>query len=187
MSKIRLWWFSFWLRVWYGITQFFTGFTQARLIPVLHPNEIIERLGFGNRYRPDRRAGAMTHPRRVQARLNAGERAGDCEDHAGYWIAQLLHWKHASEAYMGTIYYTASGVEEAHAIVVFRVNGDYFWADYDYPAFLKDRDDWVEAVLAVYGDTLRGAFLWRASLSAEDKVRFHEPVYYLREWLKRTT
>lgn len=172
MTRFALWWNAFGTRLWYGLTQFFTGFGGVKLRTFAVPNEIVADLDHGQRYRADRRAGAMTHPRKVQARINAGQKLGDCEDHAGYWIAALLESGLATEVYMGSIFYLDGGKKEGHAVTVFKRDGEYFWADYAQPQMIATRDAWVAHVLTVYGDTLRGAYLFKATLGARGQVKF---------------
>lgn len=173
-------WLAFWTRVWFMITQFFTQFGGRALPKFIVPNEIVQKLDFGSRYRSDRRAGAMTHPKKVQTRLDAGEKLGDCEDHMGYWVHALIDSALAEEVYAGLLYYLRDGKKEGHLVTVFKRAGEWFWADYANPQSLETRDGWVPAALHVYGDSLRGAALYRASLSANGSVRFGAVTLYRR-------
>lgn len=174
MTNARLRFIAFGTRVWYGITQAFTGIRGGAPVQVASSiAEILIRVAYGQKYRYDRPAGAMVHPRVVQKRLNDGSvKIGDCEDHAGYWIASLLLSDLADRCYLGSIYYENKGEKEGHAVCVFEKNGEWFWVDYNSPSILTTRDSWVSSVLAIYGDKLRGAILFDATLSEHQKVRF---------------
>jgi hypothetical protein len=174
-------WNAFWTRVWFGITQFFTKFGGHALPKFTVPNEIVQKLDFGSRYRSDRRAGAMTHPKKVQKRLDAGAKLGDCEDHMGYWVHGLINSGLADEVHAGLIYYFRDGKREGHFVTVFRRANEWFWADYANPQSLERRDDWVNAVLRIYGDKLRGAALFRASLGNTGNVRLGKVTLYRRQ------
>lgn len=174
-------WNAFWTRVWFAITQYFTKFGGHALPKFTVPNEIVQRLDFGSRYRSDRRAGAMTHPKKVQKRLDEGHKLGDCEDHMGYWVHALIDSALAEEVHSGLIYYVRDGKKEGHSVTVFLRAGEWFWGDYANPQSLEHRDDWVNAVLKVYGDTLRAAALFPASLGRTGNVRLGKPVIYRRQ------
>ena len=172
-------WTSFWTRIWYGLTQYFTHFKGTRLPRFTDPNEISQLMQRGNRYRPDRRAGAMTHPKKVNRRIEAGELIGDCEDHAGVWIHGIITSGLADEVYMGHVFYTKdNGKKEGHAVAVYLRNGEWFWADYYNPTRVAHRDDWVPSVLKSMGGTLRGGYLQRATLGRTGNVRFGKTTLY---------
>lgn len=164
MSHIRLYIMAIYARLWFAFTQFFTGFGGAPLPHYDNVGKIVEALRGGSLYRADRKAGALRHPNKVQARLNRGVRIGDCEDHAGYWCKSLRSSLLSFEMYMGHIYYVREdGTKGAHALTVYRrpTTDAYYWCDYHLPQLLTSLDAWPEAVLRVYGKTLRGAFMFR--------------------------
>lgn len=178
MSHTRLYIMALAAKVWFAFTQFFTGFGGAPLPHFANVGQIVEALSRGARYRPDRRAGALTHPCKVQARINRGVRIGDCEDHAGYWCKGLRDSLLSFEVYMGHIYYVRSdGTKGAHAVTLYRrpTSDEYFWCDYQIPQRLTSLEAWPEAVLRVYGKEFRGAFMFRTYPSGvRGALRFGE-------------
>jgi hypothetical protein len=145
---------SFFMRIWYMISQFFTGFGGAKMPHFQDVIGILEALKHGTAYRADRKVfGAMLHPFKVQARMNKDKRIGDCEDHAAYWACALRRSLIAFEVYIGCLYYKQDGKQLGHAVVVFRPRNDsrFFWADYHMPQPLAYLDAWHQDVFAVYG------------------------------------
>lgn len=178
MSHTRLHLMAFFTRLWYAFTQFFTGFGGARIPHYANIGEIVDVLDGGRLYRKDRKAGALRHPDKVQARLNRRIRIGDCEDHSGYWCKSLRESLLSFELYMGHIYYIRrDGTKGAHAVTLYRSprTDDYYWCDYGVPQLLTSLDAWPEAVLRVYGKRLRGAFMFRVHQDgARGALRFGE-------------
>lgn len=176
MTHSRLYLMAFFTRLWYAFSQFFTGFGGARIPHYENVGGIAAVFLGGRLYRKDRRAGALTHPNKVQARLNRGVRIGDCEDHAGYWCKSLRESLLSFELYMGHLYYVErDGTNAAHAVAVYRKpdTADYYWCDYGVPRLLTSRDAWPEAVLPVYGQKLRGAFMFRVDTTGvRGQLRF---------------
>lgn len=185
MSKLRLRFMSFFMRIWYAISQFFTGFGGKQLPHFNNTQEIVAALHYGARYRADRRAfGAMLHPFKMQARMNREKRLGDCEDHAAYWACALRRSLIAFEVYIGCIYYRQNGKQLGHAVVVFRPRGDsrYYWADYGMPQPLAHLDAWPQDVFAVYGKgdaKYLGGFLYRVNENGlRNQLRLKDVLLY---------
>ncbi len=78
MSRIHLLFMGMGIRVWFLLTQFFSSFRCPKLSDIPSILAISRVIAGGTLYRPDRRAGAFMHPRRVQKRAYAKQRLGDC-------------------------------------------------------------------------------------------------------------
>jgi len=180
MTRLRMHIQAAWLRTWFGLTQFATGIRRGDPVqPASSIAEILIRLAYGQRYRYDRRAGAMRHPRYVQALINRNSmQIGDCEDHAGYWAAVLHKSGIAANLRIGVIWYRTKGVEEGHTVCLFEKDHSWFWVDYGTPRYLAKINDWTADVVSIYGDTFESAILYTATLSAHDKVRLSDPKVY---------
>ena len=177
MTKVGLWFAAQWQRRYYAYTQWRSRLKTPVVLPAAAFSDIVTRLAYGQKYKADRR-DSLTHPRMVQRRIDEGHALlGDCDDHAGYWIATLLKSKLADEAYFGDIQYENRGVKEGHAVAVFLADGQWYWADYGMPIPLGRREDWVKSVLAMYGDKLRGTILTRMSLNADDSISFGDSTF----------
>lgn len=165
------WWFS----------QFFTGFGGESLPPYRTPEEIAIDLADGRQYKKDRRVGGLVHPFKVRARMLAGKLLGDCEDYAGYWAMALLRNFLASEVYLGCAFYEEKdGTRGGHCVVVFRVKGVYYWADYHQPIRLTYRDAWCLGVLRRYDAEFKWAALYRVESSGvRDQLRIIDTTVYL--------
>lgn len=132
---------AFFLLLRYRIQMWWTGRRQARLKTAGSFVEILDRLGWGNDYKPDPRGGrrdVLYHPRRVQHWIDSDRPVGDCEDHAGYWIACAHISRLVDDKYLGVVYgKDASGKKGGHAVAVFhRGSGpseERLWADYRLP------------------------------------------------------
>lgn len=164
MGNTRLQLMAFFARIWYTISQFFTGFGGASVEHYDTPREIAAALLQGTRYRADRRMGAMLHAHKFQARMDAGKRLGDCEDHVAYWATALYGSSLARELYLGSVFYKdETGKKRGHAVIIFRDlrYQEYFWADYRDPERIPTKDSWIEPVLRKYGGKLRGAYMHR--------------------------
>lgn len=179
MTKTGLRFMALWQRIKYRISQRVTRVDKPEVQPATSFAEIVIRVAYGRRYRQDGRRDRMLHPRRVQARVNAGAIGlGDCEDHAAYWIACLIKSQLADEVLLGNLQFKNGGKRAGHAVVVFKADGDWYWADYNMPSLLPSRDAWVDAVLAIYGNELVGGVLTRVELNADDTINFNESILY---------
>ena len=179
MTKTGLRFMAFWQRIKYRISQRVTRVDKPEVQPAASFAEIVIRVAYGGLYRKDGRKDRMLHPRLVQARINAGDiRLGDCEDHAAYWIACLIKSKLADEVLLGNLQFKDHGERAGHAVVVFKADGDWYWADYNMPSLLPSRDAWADAVLAIYGDELVGGVLTHVGLNHDDTINFNESILY---------
>jgi hypothetical protein len=123
----------------------------------------------------------MTHPRKVQRRIDEGKLLGDCEDHAGYWAATLSISDLAEEVHFGSIFYKKDGKKLGHHVCVFKHDGFWYWSDYNTPYSLVERDEWVQSVLVRYGDTLRYAFMHPVTRAKDSRLRFGKAITYPRK------
>jgi hypothetical protein len=143
---------------WYQLTQELSLDDSRPVQPAASPQEILERLRFGQSYAPDPINGAldiMRHPRRVQRWIDTGKPLGDCDEHAAYWLACLLRSGLAAEAWLGIFQgqEVATGKTFGHALALWRAqpDGPILWADYTTPATTDGRGGWVDAVATAYG------------------------------------
>lgn len=168
---------------WYRIVQWFSGLFAWRhhVKPVSAISEIPERLSWGQRYKADRKGGdRFYHPRRVQMRIDRDVRVGDCEDHAGYWIACLLKSGLARRAWLGAVFFVRNGVE-GHAVCIFEDHdGKFWWCDYGMPnAFDAEADsaspgwEWALAVSRAFGAShCRRAEIYKVRGLEDDALKF---------------
>lgn len=168
MSRTRLLLMGIGIRIWFILTQFLSSFRCPELANIPTIAAIALTVARGSLYRPDRRAGALMHPCRVQKRAYAKRRLGDCEDHAAYWIARLLHGKLVARAWLGCVYFTMpDGAKTGHAVCVFTdFDGKTYWADYTNPTPAGDHSsfqpgwDWALGVASSFGSTFTGAIMF---------------------------
>ena len=170
-------WSTFWLRVWWRMSQFFTGLKARGVLvpPAWSYNDVVRDVLNGSRYRKDRPAGALTHPSLFYKRVLAQGKLGDCEDHGGFWLMRLLVAAeklkvNPSLSYPNTRNHAlctvtgidAKGKRQGHAFAVFdEVQGNgtddvQCWADYGMPR--RENMDaphdpwwWAHEVAASYG------------------------------------
>lgn len=181
MTKFVVWW----TLIWWRISQFFTGFRAVPVPPVASYQEIVDAFDAGALYRYDRKWSAFLHPGEFQRRLEAGKKAGDCEDHAAYWVACLKNTllrgapgapvtgRHRIGIVRGT---DSKGKAQGHGVIVFWDMRDELlcWADYGLPhkqveqvegptgmrvvRLPNDSWVWAEQVAKGYGWKLKYAF-----------------------------
>lgn len=172
---------------WYRVVQWFSGIFawKHHVKPVSEISEIPERLKWGGLYKADRKGGdRFYHPRRVQKRIDDGVRIGDCEDHAGYWIACLLKSGLAKRAWLGAVFFVRNGVE-GHAICIYEDHaGKFWWCDYGMPRpFTPEADSlgdvdgvgyaWAPEVARMFGATaVHGAELYGIAGLKHDALNF---------------
>ncbi len=125
---------------WYRITQWFSKLFLGRRnhpVPVIKElSDIPASLDWGRDWKADPRGSDIFyHPRRVQKRIDQGKPGiGDCEDHAGWWIACLFKANMASNAALGVVIFEVNGKKSGHAVCVFTdVYGKKWWGDYSMP------------------------------------------------------
>ena len=176
MTKIGLWFIALWRRHYYAFTQRRSRVRRPVVLPAASFADVVIRLAYGSKYKADRR-DSLTHPRRIQQRVDEGTvLLGDCDDHAAYWAAVLLRSGLADEMYFGDLQFETRGRRTGHAVAVFCTEGSWYWADYGMPILIPERDAWADSVLGRYGDKLRGATLYRVSLTADEAVRLYDPI-----------
>ena len=94
--------------------------------------EIAHELAFGMRYKKDPLNGlldVLTHPTRIQDRINKDQLIDDCDGHAIYWATTLLKIKFVKNAWFSFIMFgDANDSIQGHAVCVFEDwNGELFW------------------------------------------------------------
>ena len=186
----------FFIRVWYRFTMAWTKWRRpvAGVRPAELVQEIPTRLLEGGDYRADPRAlDYLAHPRCYQARLNAGVKTFDCEDHATYWAVVLLKSGLASKAGIGFIYWKdAEGKRQGHAVCVFEDrNGTPFWADYHMPIRMDVGAPWwafgVDVLRAFGGKELvKVSYLEITGVKADDTPVFKGEHLTKGRWLFST-
>jgi hypothetical protein len=125
--------------------------------------QIAEAINWGRNWRSDPWKGALDvvmHPRKFQAKINAGDTEfGDCDDHALYWATALLKSGLADRVWMGTIWYQKPDKKKGsgHAICVFEKDGKTFWADYGTPRAVEEGWAWAYDAAKVRRADLRAA------------------------------
>lgn len=181
-NAMKLLWFrlnAWGTAFWFNLTQRATRLRAVPVKPAVDFAEIVERIGHGTKYRVDRRAGAMRHPGFVQSKIDGGsQHIGDCEDHAGYWIAVITLSHLADRVMMGSISFVRDGKRTGHSICLFKRDGTWYWCDYEMPVKLDALSDWPASVLSVYGGTLAHAYEFDAPLTEKEqvKLRWHKTI-----------
>lgn len=132
----------FFTAYWYRVTQFFSHLAFLRKVESL-PRvssmlEIPELLNHGDSYKTDPVKGvldALTHPGVLHSRVIRGEKIGDCDDHAAYWLACGYRGDHIARAWVACVNYKKrDGKNGAHAVALWKDwDGQYWWADYGVP------------------------------------------------------
>lgn len=174
---------AFFTALWYGLTQ--------RAYLLFSPNtpvgaassflEIATRLSFGQQYRPDRMAGAMTHPACVQWKVDDESRVGDCEDHMGFWTVAAHRGKLVEKTYMGIAMFRGSkNVLEGHVVCLLRTAAGLAWADYGTPSPTTPTTwvTWAHEVASAYGSRLTFAYAVETWVDEHDTVRFKHCIPY---------
>lgn len=166
-------WSAWWLLIWWRVTQFVSSFRAIPLpTSVRNLTYISKMLGEGSLYRPDRPLAGMWNPGYVWARATNDQRVGDCEDHAGFWVAMLIRAAFDSEGRMlesiaiGTVWgLDANGKHVGHAVALFGFRDHHgvlteYWADYGLPqpAVIKSWD-WAKEIARRYGWTYQAAYI----------------------------
>lgn len=172
--------FAFFTALWYAFTQRmgYRRHTRARVHPAAALSDIPARLNYGRSYKYDRRIGPMAHPRNVQACVNANTGRGDCEDHAGYWIAVLELSGLAGRTAMGFVAFREKdGTKTWHAVALFERNGVLYWADY-VDAKVTSWETWAHDVAKDYDCTVRRAYAITTRTDEKDTVLFEDTVMY---------
>ena len=169
--KFLKFWFShclFLVKLWYTLTMILTYKRGVKVETNFNSyQEIAYELAFGMRYKKDllrETLDVMIHPTRIQDRINKNQLIGDCEDHAGYWVATLLKTKLVKNAWLGfTMFGDANDSIQGHAVCVFEDwAGEMFWVDYNKPNKFSNFPnvrtwDWCEQVCKAFSsedDTL---------------------------------
>lgn len=124
---------------WYNFTQWLTRKKTAAIPRIERPVEVTRRLRGGALYKPDPLRGVvdyMSHPGRVQRRLDRGEKVGDCDDHVAYWCRCLLTLPDVEWVKLGVVVYHYDGERLAtrHTVALWEDDtGQRWWADYGKP------------------------------------------------------
>ena len=168
--KIRIWftclgfrYFTGFIKFWYGLSMLVTRHKKATLPEFLTTQQIAEMLRFGDGWRSDPFGGALdvlTHPTRIQWRLDNGKRkVEDCDGHAAYWCVALLKSGLAKRVWF-SIYQMRKidGRFGGHAVCVYEDQfGRLWWCDYGAPRMLeadlpiKALDGWEWAITSARG------------------------------------
>jgi len=163
-KKLLNFWFShclFLVKLWYTLTMIVTYKRGVKVETDFNSyQEIAHELAFGMRYKKDPLNGLLdilTHPTRIQDRINKDQLIDDCDGHAIYWITTLLKIKFVKNAWFSFIMFgDANDSIQGHAVCVFEDwNGELFWVDYNKPhKFSKIPNarmwDWCEQVCEAF-------------------------------------
>lgn len=177
-TRFYLRYLYFLLRFWYGLTCRLTWKRSPWVHRYTHPHGIAQRLAYQT-YKTDPLKGKfdfMSHPRKVEAKLVANKRIGDCDDHAIYWAVALLKSGLSQEVYFA-IYQAvdAEGRRFGHAVCVFRYQGAWYYADYGHPVEVVDKWGYMRKDCALRKATPVGGILLRVeSVSRGDTPRFRD-------------
>lgn len=145
--------------------------------------EIPEAFEFGRKYRYDQLFGSksdhLTHPARLQWRLDNNFEFGDCDDHAIYWCATLLKSKLAKRVWFA--HYSMKRMteennfhREGHAVCVFEgLDGELYWADYRKPKKITNISEFMhESARAYRSQPVVGAIWEVKGLKDNDTPKF---------------
>lgn len=157
--------FYFFVPWWYGMSMRFTRRNRKnpQVAEYTSTRQIAEAINWGRNWRPDpwkQALDVVMHPRKFQAKINAGDdEFGDCDDHALYWATALLKSGLADRAWMGTIWYQKPDAKKGsgHAICVFEKDGKTFWADYGMPRAVGEGWEWAHDAAGVRRSELKAA------------------------------
>jgi hypothetical protein len=140
--------FSIW---WYSLTMRFTRKIGTNVKKYNNLEDIPKAFDFGRKYRWDQLFGSkadhLTHPTRLQWRIDNDFEFGDCDDHAVYWCAALLKSKLAKRVWFAfysmkkqePINKTSRADRMAHAVCVFQgLDDTLYWCDYNNPKKIED-------------------------------------------------
>lgn len=143
--------------------MFLTKHKKATLPTFLTTYQIAEMLRFGKGWRKDPFGGSLdvlTHPTRVQWRLDNGKRKiEDCDGHAAYWCVALLKSGLAKRAWFCFFQMRKiDGSFGGHAICMYEdAFGVLWWCDYGPPLMLQGElptsalEGWEWAVMSAKG------------------------------------
>jgi hypothetical protein len=176
-TRFYLRYLYFLLRFWYGLTCRLTWKRGPWVHRYVQPLDITRRLAYKT-YKTDPLKGKfdfMSHPRKVEAKLEAGKRIGDCDDHAIYWCTALLKSGISQEVYFA-IYQAVEGHRRfGHAVCVFRHQGSWFYADYGAPVEIVDKWGYMlKDATRRNADPIGGILLRVESVSNGDTPRFRD-------------
>lgn len=141
-------------------------FSRVRVPVATYNNtwDIAIALEQGQRWREDPlngRLDTLTHPTRVQKRINENARGfEDCDGHAAYWCVSLLKSGLAQRAWFAfyQMEHNESGKISGHAVCVFQDgNGVRYWADYRKPTEWNEPFEWAEQSAERFNSTMFAA------------------------------
>lgn len=146
--------------------------------------EIPKAFKYGSKYRYDQLLGEksdhLTHPSRLQWRLNNDREFGDCDDHAIYWCSALLRSDLVEKVWFA--FYSMKKDDpktekvkySAHAVCVFAdKSGDLYWCDYGSPKKIKKMKDFLYQSSGKYGSIPIAGAVWVVTgLKDDDTPKF---------------
>lgn len=146
--------FSWFVKMWYGLTMYLTKIDDVRVTEYTTYQEIVSAIDYGRRWRSDPLGGAfdtLNHPTYFQDRLNKDKaKVEDCDGHAAYWCATLLKSGLAAKAWFCFVQMEKrqTGKISGHAVCVFEdFQGRLKWCDYGMPELVDPtKSDWNWAV-----------------------------------------
>ena len=128
------------VKLWYSFTMLLTRKSGVKVKSnFISYMEIAKELSFGMRYKKDPLNGmldVLTHPTRIQDRINKDQLIDDCDGHAIYWATTLLKTHLVKNAWFSFIMFGDDSTDaiQGHAVCVFQDwNDQMFWVDYNKP------------------------------------------------------
>lgn len=172
--------FLWFVKFWYGLSMVLTRHKKTPVKEFLSYREILEELDFGNKWRQDPLGGkldVLTHPTRIQKRLNEGlDKIEDCDGHAAYWSVALLKSRLASKCWFSFFQMKNrdTGKITGHVVCVFEdFLGKTKWCDYAMPSAIQNKWDWaVQSANHYNGDVVAAAMIEVKTITKNDSIRF---------------
>lgn len=171
--------FTFFSMLWYVFTMKLSKKLGSQVKKYNSVEEIPKAFEFGRKYRYDQLLGSksdhLTHPTRLQWRINTEREFGDCDDHAIYWCTALLRSKLASKVWFA--FYSMKEEDQetgeikrnGHAVCVFAdLEGQLWWCDYRKPKKINEMRDFMVESASGYGRIPIAGAVWHVKGLKDD-------------------
>lgn len=177
MTRFFFRYFLWFVPFWYGLTMRLTRVKGVQVMTPDSPSSIAAALAYGRRWRRDPLKGKMdvlSHPTRVQRRIDKGEPIGDCDDHAIIWCVALWKGRFTRRLYFAYLQYVdEKGKQSGHVVCNYQaLDGKWYWADYDRPQLHDGGLDWAHRVATAYGGTPVCAAMIEIKDATNDNPKF---------------
>jgi hypothetical protein len=147
--------------LWSRITMRVTRKIGTKVKKFEDVKQIPKEFNYGREYRWDQFLGTksdhLTHPTRLQWRLDNDQEFGDCDDHAIYWCVSLIKSKLAKKVWFA--FYSMKSKDDktgktertGHAVCVFvGLDDQLYWCDYRNPRKIQKIEDFMHQSAGSY-------------------------------------